>query len=100
VVLHSDEAVSNNQYHHLARPLFVYVNVRSLQEKPALREFVKYYLTNASTLSNVVGYVPLSDETYTVVQDHFLTNKIGTAFAGKSQTDLTLDELLQREKSF
>jgi phosphate transport system substrate-binding protein len=99
-ILPSDEAVINNQYHPLARPLFVYVNVQSLQDKPGLREFVEYYLTNARTLSEVVGYVPLSDETYKVVQDHFLNNKVGTAFAGEAQTDLTLDALLQREKAF
>lgn len=98
-ILPSDEAVINNQYHPLARPLFIYVNVRSLQEKPQLREFVEYYLTNARTLADVVGYVPLSDETYRVVQDHFINNRVGTVFAGKAQTDLTLDALLQQEKA-
>ncbi|MGG6293915.1 PstS family phosphate ABC transporter substrate-binding protein [Leptolyngbya sp. AN02str] len=99
-VLPSDQAVVNNQYHPLARPLFIYVSVRSLQEKPVLREFVEYYLTHASNLANTVGYVPLSDETYQVVQDHLINTKVGTAFGGKAQTDLTLDELLQREKAF
>ena len=99
-VLPSDEAVINNQYHPLARPLFIYVNVQSLQDKPALREFVEYYLTNAGNLSDVVGYIPLSDEIYKVVQDHLLNNKQGTAFAGQAQTDSTLDELLQQEKAY
>lgn len=99
-ILPSDEAVINSQYHPLARPLFVYVNAQSLEEKPELRAFVEYYLINARNLSEVVGYVPLPDETYRVVQDHLLENKLGTAFAGEAQTDLTLDELLQREKAF
>lgn len=99
-VLPSDEAVISSQYQPLARPLFIYVNAQSLQEKSGLRTFVEYYLTNARNLADVVGYVPLSDETYTVVQDHFVDNKVGTAFAGKAETSLSLDELLQREKSF
>lgn len=99
-VLPSDEAVIENQYQPLARPLFLYVNVQSLQDKPALRDFVEYYLTNVRALSGPVGYVPLSDETYRVVQEHFVNNKVGTVFAGKAQIDLTLDELLQQEKSF
>lgn len=99
-VLPSDEAVFNNKYQPLARPLFIYINGQSLQEKPQLREFVDFYLKHARDLANVVGYVPLSEETFKVVQDHFLTNKIGTAFAGEAQVNLTLDELLQREKEF
>jgi phosphate transport system substrate-binding protein len=99
-VLPSDEAVINNQYHPLARPLFIYVSVQALQEKSDLKEFVEYYLIHAGILAEVVGYVPLSDETYKVVQDHFLNNKVGTVFAGQAQIDLTLDELLQKEKNF
>ncbi|NJN88298.1 MAG: PstS family phosphate ABC transporter substrate-binding protein [Leptolyngbyaceae cyanobacterium SL_7_1] len=99
-ILPSDEAVANNQYLPLARPLFIYVNAQSLQEKPALREFVEYYLVNARNLVNVVGYVPLAEGTYTVVQDHFLNNKVGTAFAGELETNLSLEDLLQREKAF
>ncbi len=99
-ILPSDEAVISNQYHPLARPLFLYVSVESLREKPALREFVDYYLINARELSNTVGYVPLSDETYKVAQEHFIGNKVGTVFAGEAQTDLTLDELLQQQKDF
>ncbi|MEP1079645.1 PstS family phosphate ABC transporter substrate-binding protein [Leptolyngbya sp. PL-A3] len=98
-VLPSDEAVINNQYQPLARPLFIYINVRSLQEKSKLAEFVEYYLTNAANLADVVGYVPLSDETYKVVQEHLLERKVGTAFGGKAPS-LTLNELLQHEKSF
>jgi len=99
-VVPSNEAVINSQYQPLARPLFIYVNARSLQEKPALRDFVEYYLVNAPTLAIAVGYVPLSSETYPIVQQHLLENRVGTAFGGKSQTNLTLDELLQTEKQF
>lgn len=46
----------------LARPLFIYVNKESLK-KPAVREFVKYYLENLdSGIVEEVGYVPVSKE--------------------------------------
>ncbi|WP_456370882.1 PstS family phosphate ABC transporter substrate-binding protein [Geoglobus sp.] len=46
----------------LARPLFIYVNKESLK-KPAVREFVKFYLENLdSGIVEEVGYVPVSKE--------------------------------------
>jgi phosphate transport system substrate-binding protein len=96
-VLPSNETVLNGQYQSLARPLFIYVNAESLEKKPGLQEFVQFYLVNAENLSKVVGYVPLSDETYTLALDHFQSRKVGTAFAGYSEK-LTLQELLKREK--
>ncbi|NOY11333.1 MAG: PstS family phosphate ABC transporter substrate-binding protein [Archaeoglobi archaeon] len=46
----------------LARPLFIYVSKESLK-KPAVREFVKFYLENLdSGIVEEVGYVPVSKE--------------------------------------
>jgi phosphate transport system substrate-binding protein len=41
----------------LARPLFVYASRRSLK-RPAVREFMRYYLTNATRLAESVDIVP------------------------------------------
>lgn len=99
-VIPSSEAVVEGQYQPLSRPLFIYVNTQSLESKPELQEFVEFYLLNAEAFSKAVGYVPLPDETYTIALDHFQQNKLGTAFAGKAQTNLKLDELLQQEKTY
>jgi phosphate transport system substrate-binding protein len=55
-----DEAtVRDGSYHPLSRPLFIYVRKASL-EKPAVVEFVKYYLEHAAQLAAEVGYVPVT----------------------------------------
>jgi phosphate transport system substrate-binding protein len=48
-------------YAPLSRPLLIYVNKKSL-ERPEVGEFVKFYLANASRLSEEVGYVPVTDD--------------------------------------
>ena len=57
----SPETVRSNTYKPLSRPLFIYVNVASLQ-KPEIVEFVRYYLDTVGDLVTSVGYVPLSDD--------------------------------------
>jgi phosphate transport system substrate-binding protein len=45
----------------LARPLFIYVKLSSLQEKPQVREFVRFYLSaEATPLVSEVGYTTIS----------------------------------------
>lgn len=49
----------------LARPLFIYVNSEALESKPFVRDFVTFYLENAtdqSLLGEQIGYVPISEE--------------------------------------
>ncbi|GAB4227677.1 MAG: PstS family phosphate ABC transporter substrate-binding protein [Elainellaceae cyanobacterium] len=99
-VLPSNESVVDGQYQPLSRPLFVYINVDSLESNPELQEFVEFYLLNAETFAKAVGYVPLPDEIYTIAIEHFQQNKLGTAFGGEAQTNLKLDDLLQKEKTY
>jgi phosphate transport system substrate-binding protein len=50
----------------LARPLFIYVNSQRLQEKPALQQFVRFYIENATRdnlLAEQIGYVPIDQDT-------------------------------------
>ena len=62
-VFPSAENVESGKYTPLARPLFIYVSSNSLK-KPEVKEFVNYYLDNASTLSSEVGYIPLKPSEY------------------------------------
>ncbi len=57
-VLPSDETVQNGSYNPLARPLFIYVNLKSLQEKPQVEEFVKFFFSaeGGPTVMSDVGY--------------------------------------------
>ncbi len=58
------ETINDGTYKPLSRPLFIYVNVRSLRERPAVGAFVKYYLQEAKALAPLVGYVPLPGQAY------------------------------------
>ena len=59
----STETIAAGRYRPLSRPLLVYVNLKSLREKDAVREFVKFYMNESPLLASEVGYihVPLAD---------------------------------------
>lgn len=57
------ETIESGKYKPLSRPLFIYVNEESL-DKPEVRAFVEFYLTNAASLVREIGYVALADEVY------------------------------------
>jgi phosphate transport system substrate-binding protein len=59
----SPETVQGGEYTPLSRPLFIYLN-RTALDRPEVKAFVRYYLTNAPEFVPQVGYVPLSAERY------------------------------------
>lgn len=58
----SSETINDESY-ILSRPLFVYFNKNDL-DKPEIKEFLKFYLTNAYDLAGEVGLVPLPKDEY------------------------------------
>ncbi|NEO99195.1 MAG: PstS family phosphate ABC transporter substrate-binding protein [Symploca sp. SIO2E9] len=99
-VLPSTETVKNATYQPLSRPLFIYVSLGSAQDKPAVREFVYYYLKRAPEIVSTVGYVPLPKEGYHLNKVHYNQGKVGTVFEGKSQFNLTIGELLRKQAKY
>ena len=59
------ETVLDGSYQPLSRPIFIYVNAKSL-EQPEVKEFVEYYMKNAPKLASEVKYVPLPAKAYTI----------------------------------
>lgn len=57
------ETIKDGTYTPLARPVFIYVNNKSL-EKAEVKEFVKFYLENAETLVKEIGEIPLTADKY------------------------------------
>ena len=92
----SMETVINGTYQPLARPIFIYVSVKSYA-KPEVQEFVAYYLKNGAKLAKEVKYVPLPDSSYKVSAEHIAKGKKGTVFGGVAEVGVTIDELLKRE---
>lgn len=95
-VMPSPEAVENGTYAPLSRPIFIYVNAKSM-EKPEIMEFVEFYLKNAPKLVKEVKYVPLPQKAYDIAGEHFKHKKLGTVFGGKEEVGLKIEELLKRE---
>jgi phosphate transport system substrate-binding protein len=99
-ILPSAESVEKNQYQPLSRPLFIYVNLSSIQDKSLLSTFVSYYIQNAATTAKSVGYVPLPEDSRNLNFVNFHQGKVGTVFDGEAQINLTLAELLRKEGKF
>ena len=95
-VLPSLEAVIAGTYTPLARPIFIYVNSKSLG-KPEVKEFVQYYMTHGAKLAKEVKYVPLPDSAYRTAWEHVVKGKKGTVFGGTPEVGITIEELLKRE---
>ncbi len=92
-VLPSSQSVEDGSYAPLARPIFIYVNVKSI-DKPEVKEFVHYYLLNAAKLVKEVKYVPLPASAYTKARANFDQKKAGTVFAGHAKMGMKVNDIL------
>ncbi|NMG74778.1 PstS family phosphate ABC transporter substrate-binding protein [Aromatoleum diolicum] len=89
-------AVLDGSYNPLSRPIFIYVSEKSL-EKQEVRDFVTYYMKNASKLATEVKYVPLPAKAYETALEHVSKKKLGTVFGGEAEIGVTIESLLARE---
>ena len=96
-ILPSLETVMDGTYQPLSRPLFIYVNKKSL-DRPEVAAFVKFYLEQAPTLVREVGYIPLPERAYRLAQQRADARTTGSLFGGKgSQVGVKIEDLLSRE---
>lgn len=90
----SKETVQNATYQPLSRPLFVYISKKAL-DRPEIKAFVSFYLSNATKLVDEVGYIPLPSDAYSRVQARVDARQTGSVFGGKgSQVGINLDVLV------
>jgi phosphate transport system substrate-binding protein len=94
----SVENVRSGKYQPLSRPIFIYVNKRSLETKPAVEKFVEFYLEkrNAIGLVKEVGYVPLPESAIVAFQKRFKNREIGTGFTS-SKSGVSVEALLKEK---
>jgi phosphate transport system substrate-binding protein len=90
------ESVISGEYRPLSRPLFIYVTA-SATERPALKQFVEFYLTEGSKLASEVGFVSLPESVSRQAQAHFAAGRVGTVFGGVPEVGVTLESLMERE---
>jgi phosphate transport system substrate-binding protein len=94
-VLPSPENVLAGTYNPLSRPLFIYVSRKSM-DKPAVKEFVEFYLKHVKTLAAEVKYVALSEIAYQMATQRLATMQIGSGFGGVPEVGLPVEEILKR----
>ncbi|HEU4714629.1 MAG TPA: PstS family phosphate ABC transporter substrate-binding protein [Pyrinomonadaceae bacterium] len=91
----SPENVLAGTYNPLSRPLFIYVSRKSM-DKPAVKEFVEFYLKNVATLAKEVKYMPLPETAYQMATQRVGALQTGTGFGGIPEVGLPVEEILKR----
>ena len=91
----SAESVEAGSYLPLARPIFIYVRADTLEERPEVEAFVKFYLEQAPYLVTEVGYVPLSAEVYAWGLNRLENRITGSVFKDVA-AGTPIDEVLER----
>ncbi len=97
-VFPTPESIRTGAYRPLARPVFIYVS-KAAAERATVQQFVEFYLVQAEPLSREMHYVGLGPQVYEEVGRRFAERKTGSVFAGASSVGLTIEELLNRERS-
>jgi phosphate transport system substrate-binding protein len=92
----SPENVLNGTYQPLSRPIFIYVNAKSLA-KPEVKQFVDFYMKNATKLVREVKYVPLPARAYEYNISAVQKMRVGTKMGGENKVGLTIDQLMTLE---
>ncbi len=59
-----DSTTIDSGLYPITRPLYIYVNKSSYTSNPVVKEFVRFFMEQASILTAEVGYVPLKAEEY------------------------------------
>ncbi|GIV10842.1 MAG: hypothetical protein KatS3mg020_0333 [Fimbriimonadales bacterium] len=95
----SRETVLDGTYQPLARPLFLYVNVKAL-DRPEVAAFVQFALGNGSKLADEVGYIGLPENMHALLKQRVEQRLKGSAFgAHGSQVGVKLEDLYKIEEA-
>jgi phosphate transport system substrate-binding protein len=95
-VLPSAATVTDGTYQPLSRPLFIYVSSKAV-ERPEVRQFVEFFLTEGAALTGEVGFVPLPEQAGQMALKHFAEGRMGSVFGGVPEVGVTIEDLLSRE---
>lgn len=96
-VLPSTKAVNQGYYVPFSRPLFLYINAKSLEKEP-VRAFLNFFLENAGTYIRKVNYLPLSQIAYKIAIADIDAKKVGTRFGGEPVVGIAMHDLFTRPR--
>jgi phosphate transport system substrate-binding protein len=90
------EHVLDGTYQPLSRPIFIYVNAKSMA-KPEVKAFAEYYMKQAPKLVKEVKYVPLPAKAYEYNLAALQKGRVGTKMGGENKVGLTIEQLMSLE---
>ncbi|WP_413587421.1 PstS family phosphate ABC transporter substrate-binding protein [Bdellovibrio sp. HCB274] len=97
-VIPARSTVESGEYFPLSRPVFIYVNEKSLA-KAEIVEFTNFFLQKCPTIVPEVKYVPLPAAAYRIGQEHVKIKKVGTVFGGHTEIGVKIEDLMKRESA-
>ncbi|MEK2690493.1 PstS family phosphate ABC transporter substrate-binding protein [Bdellovibrio sp. GT3] len=97
-IIPARKTVESGEYFPLSRPVFIYVNEKSLA-KAEILEFTNFFLQNCPTIVPEVKYVALPAAAYKIGQDHVKARKVGTVFGGHTEIGVKVEDLMKRESA-
>jgi phosphate transport system substrate-binding protein len=86
--------INGGTYAPLSRPLFIYVNKKSLA-RPEVKAFVDYYFKDIKVVKEV-GYIPLPEAAMPKILERVSAGKAGTTFMG-APAGVPIAELLAKD---
>jgi phosphate transport system substrate-binding protein len=86
--------INDGTYAPLSRPLFIYVNKKSLA-RPEVKAFVDYYFKDIKVVKEV-GYIPLPEAAMPKILERVSAGKAGTTFMG-APAGVPIAELLAKD---
>ncbi len=91
------ETALNGTYQPLSRPIFIYVNKKSMETKSHVKKFVEFYMNEkeSAKLVKEVGYVPLPSKAYGVYSERVTKMEVGSAFGSGSVIGVSIDDLIK-----
>jgi phosphate transport system substrate-binding protein len=92
----SIEAVQQERYIPLSRPLFLYVNDTDLRDRPEVRRFITTVVQNGQIHARQAGVIPLPTSTYMLAESKLYRHVLGTSFGGDLPVGLTIGQALSR----
>ena len=95
-IVPSESTVQDGTYSPLSRPLFIYVNAKSLENK-SIQIFLEFYIKSAKLIVNEVKSIPFSEAAYNQILVNLKNQKKGTVFNGHTQIGLSVQDLLKKE---
>jgi len=93
----SPDTIRNGTYRPLSRPLFIYINLKSL-DRPEIKAFLDFYVGQGQSLVREVGYVALSESEFGLMKARLARRALGTMFEGHSTSAVSLETLLTGSK--